>query len=233
MQVTHAAWRALAAAAASMATAAIFAGAAAAQLQADDILVVDPDVPPVSSALLFQVDPQTGARTVLHSFGASSPSSVAVDEDGDILVTDTDAGTDPNGGTAEWGALYRLIADPATGELTRTTLTDFGTGPSTRAQRRVRSPSRRTVTSWCSTATAARPISALLVRVDPDTGARAILSDFGNAGQGGLGIEPRGVAIEAGGTDLRHRRTGRVRRRRLGPGRARPRRSPDRGRAPP
>ena len=181
-----------------MATAAIFAGAAAAQLQADDVLVVDTDVPPVSSALLFQVDPQTGARTVLHSFGASSPSSVAVEGDGDILITDTDAGTDPNGGTAEWGALYRLVEDPATGQLTRTTLTDFGAGPASG-----RTPRAVTVEAdghiLVLNGNGGTSDRALLVRIDPDTGARAILSDFGNAGQGGLGIEPRGLAIEAGG----------------------------------
>ena len=66
MQVTHAAWRALGVVAASMATAAIFAGVASAQPQAGDVLVIDTDVPPVSTAVLFQVDPQTGARTVLQ-----------------------------------------------------------------------------------------------------------------------------------------------------------------------
>ena len=96
-----------------------------------DILVVDPDVPPVSTAVLFQVDPQTGARTVLSNFGGSSPNAVAVEASGNILVTDTDAGTDPAGGTSEWGALYRISRDPVTGDLVRTIVADFGVGANT------------------------------------------------------------------------------------------------------
>jgi hypothetical protein len=181
-----------------MATAGVFAAVASAQPQAGDVLVVDTDVPPVSSALLFEVDPQTGARTVLHSFGGGSPSSVAVEADGGILVTDTAAGTDPNGGTAEWGVLYRLVEDPATGQLARATLTDFGAGPASgRAPRAVAvEADGRILVLNGNGGTSDR---AVLVRIDPVTGARAILSDFGNAGQGGLGVEPRGLAIEAGG----------------------------------
>jgi hypothetical protein len=95
--------RLLVALAAGAVAAAAFAATASAELKQGDILVVDPDVPPVSTALLFKVDPQTGARTVLSSFGGSSPSAVAVGADGAILVTDTAAGTDPSGGTNEWG----------------------------------------------------------------------------------------------------------------------------------
>ena len=104
------------------------AAGASAQPRAGDILVVDTDASPGSRAVLFQVDPQSGARTVLSDFGGSNPTAVAVEADGGILVADPDAGTDPSGGTSEWGALYRIVADPVTGELVRTILTDFGTG---------------------------------------------------------------------------------------------------------
>lgn len=76
---------------------------ASAQPEPGDIFVVDPDVLPASTAVLFQVDPQTGARTVLSNFGGSNPNAVAVEADGDLLVTDTDAGTDPSGGINEGG----------------------------------------------------------------------------------------------------------------------------------
>ena len=192
-----------------------FAPSAAAQPRPGDILVLDTDVPPVSSALLFQVDPQTGARTVLFSFAGSNPSAVAVEADGDILVTDPDAGTDPSGGTNEWGVLYRLSPDPVTGALTRTVLSDFGVGPSTG-----RNPRAVTVEadgqilvinrSGGTTQVIERP---LLVRIDPETGTRTALSDFGNRAQGDpndpptcttscLGVEPRGLAVEADGQIL-------------------------------
>ena len=152
--------------------------------------------------MLFQVDPQTGARTVLNDFGASNPSAVAVEVDGGILVTDTAAGTDPSGGTSEWGVLYRLSPDPVTGELVRTILTDFGVGPNTGRHPRavtVEADGQILVTTGIPGTVNNR---ALLVRVDPVTGARAIVSDFGDSSQGGLGIEPRGVAVEAGGAIL-------------------------------
>ena len=57
--------------AASVVATCAFAAGASAQTQPDrlepgDILVVDPGVPPVSTAVLFGVDPETGARTVLQ-----------------------------------------------------------------------------------------------------------------------------------------------------------------------
>lgn len=175
-----------------------FAPSASAQVQAGDILVVDPDVPPISTAALFGVDPVTGARTVLSTFGPTNPTAVAVEADGGILVTDTDAGTDPSGGTSEWGVLYRLSPDPSTGQLTRSVLTDFGVGPNTgRTPRAVTvEPDGRILVIMATIGTSSR---GLLVRVDPVTGARAIVSDFANSGQGDLGVEPRGVAVEASG----------------------------------
>ena len=195
-------WRLIVALAACALATWVFAAGASAQPQPGDVLVIDPDVPPVNTAVLFQVDPQTGERTVLHSFGASSPSAVAVEVDGGILVTDTAAGTDPSGGTSEWGVLYRLSPDPVTGELVRTMLTDFGVGPNTGRNPRavtVEADGQILVTTGIPGTLNNR---ALLVRVDPVTGARAIVSDFGDSSQGGLGIEPRGVAVEAGGAIL-------------------------------
>jgi sugar lactone lactonase YvrE len=42
----------------------------------------------------------------------------------------------------------------------------------------------------------------VLVRIDPDTRDREIVTDFGNREQGALGTEPRGVAVEADGQIL-------------------------------
>ncbi|MGH8557512.1 MAG: hypothetical protein ACRESZ_08635 [Methylococcales bacterium] len=41
-----------------------------------------------------------------------------------------------------------------------------------------------------------------LFQVDPAGGNRTLLSDFGAAGQGPLGLKPTGVAVEAGGALL-------------------------------
>jgi sugar lactone lactonase YvrE len=170
------------------------AGPADAQVKPGDVLVVDPDLPPVSVAALFRVDPETGARTVAFDFGSGSPSAVAVEADGDVLVTDAAAGT------SGLGALYRLSPD-ATGELTRSVVTDFGAGPSTG-----RGPRAVTVETdgqiLVLNATGGTGNRAVLVRVDPATGARAVVSDFGSDGQGPLGVEPRGVAVEPDGRIL-------------------------------
>ena len=171
-------------------------------LQPGDILVVDPDASPASTGVLFRVDPQTGARTVLSSFGAGSPSAVAIEADGDILVTDTAAGTDPNGGTSEWGVLYRLSRDPVTGDLIRTVLTDFGVGADTGRNPRavaVEADGQILVTTGIPGTLNNKP---LLVRVDPVSGGRTIVSDFQDGSQGALGIDPRGIATEAGGAIL-------------------------------
>ena len=192
--------RLLVALAAGAVAAAAFAATASAELKQGDILVVDPDPVPVSAAFLFKVDPQTGARTVLYNFGGTNPSAVAVEADGSILVTDTAAGTDPNGGTSEWGALYRLRPDPVTGELTPTVLSDFGDGTDTGRNPRavaVEADGQILVTTGLPGTVDNRP---LLVRVDPVTGARAVVSDF--EGSSARREEPRGVAVEAGGAIL-------------------------------
>ena len=152
--------------------------------------------------MLFQVDPQTGARTVLHSFGASSPSAVAVEADGGILVTDTAAGTDPSGGTSEWGVLYRLSPDPVTGELVRTMLTDFGVGPNTGRNPRavtVEADGQILVTTGIP-GTVEQQASARPRR--PCHRRPGDRERFRRQQPGGLGIEPRGVAVEAGGAIL-------------------------------
>jgi hypothetical protein len=44
--------------------------------------------------------------------------------------------------------------------------------------------------------------SGALFSVDPSSGVRTVVSDFGNSGQGPLGVNPKGVAIEGTGTVL-------------------------------
>ena len=98
------------------------------QLNPGDILVMDRDAGTGFKGGLFRVDPTTGARTLLSDFGVGTPAGVdpfgvAVESSGNILVTDSNAGT---GGL---GALFRV--DPSTGA--RTILSDFGVGTPTGA----------------------------------------------------------------------------------------------------
>src|SRR5262249_34828456 len=95
--------------------------AAHAQLLPGDSLIIDPSAGKGGRGALFRVNPATGTRWLLSDFGDGdnrgvNPGGVAVDGNGNILVSDVDAGTDT------LGALFRV--DPNTGA--RTLLSDFG-----------------------------------------------------------------------------------------------------------
>jgi hypothetical protein len=173
---------------------------ASAQLLTGDILVVDEDAGPDFRGALFHVDPVSGARTLLSDFGnlgqgplGGNPQAVAVEIPGTILVVDDD------GPTGSPSALFRV--DPVTG--TRTLLSDFGNvaqGPTALSLKYMAVEAAGTILVIDDDAgTDAR---GGLFRVDPVTGIRTLLSDFGNAAQGPLGRDPLGVVAEATGTIL-------------------------------
>jgi glucose/arabinose dehydrogenase len=151
---------------------------------------------------LFQIDPTTGARTVLSDFGKPGepgvvighPVSGAVEATGTILVLDQEAVLFDIP-----GVLFRI--DPTTGA--RTVLSDFGK----RAQgRRGRDPMGVTVASdgfiLVVDPEAGASFRGVLFRVDPTTGARTVLSDFGKRAQGPLGMNPKGIAVARDGSIL-------------------------------
>ncbi len=167
-----------------------------------NILVVQPgDFETKGDGKLFRVDAKNGARTVLSDFGnpaqgalGEEPSGVAVEPSGYILVTDPNTlGEDAN------ATLFRV--DPKSG--TRTVLSDFGNT----AQGAVGAnplgvavePSGHILVTDSSSGTDS---NGALFRVDPKSGVRTVLSDFGNPAQGALGEEPFGVAVEAAGPIL-------------------------------
>ncbi|MGH8658705.1 MAG: hypothetical protein ACREV4_09600 [Gammaproteobacteria bacterium] len=215
------------------------------------ILVTDPGAGTDAKGALFRLDPKNGARTILSDFGVpqDSPNSgiggVAVDGKGQILITDTSAGTDakgvlwrvhsgsgartvlsdfgdpgqgpqgadpfgvaieaseqilvtdPNAGTESKGALFRV--DPGKG--TRSLLSDFGDpaqgpeepeGPLSLVGVAVGSSGEIFVTSI----DAGTESKGALFRVDPATGVRRLLSDFGRTKQGPLGQDPTGVVVQ-------------------------------------
>ena len=140
-----------------------------------------------------------GTRTVVSDFGDatqgplgdSGASGVAVETSGQILVVDYDGG--PN----RMGALFRV--DPVTG--VRTLLSDFGN--STQGQVG-KEPNGVAVeaSGQILVADTKAGTNGMLFRVNPTTGERTVLSDFGDAGKGPLGSYPYGVAVEASGKIL-------------------------------
>jgi hypothetical protein len=170
-----------------------------AQLTPGDILVIDQSAGTDFRGALFRIDPQTGARTVLSDFGDSfqgrlggDPVGVAVEMSGTILVTDHFAGTDFR------GVLFRV--DPQTRR--RAVLSDFGDasqGPLGANPLGVAVEVAGTI--LVTDHFAGTDSRGVLFRIDPETGTRAVLSDFGDSAQGRLG-DPVGVAVETSGTIL-------------------------------
>jgi hypothetical protein len=167
---------------------------------AGTILVSDSSAGTNGKGALFSVNPTTGARTLLSDFGNGAqgplglnPTGVVLGAAGTILVSDRDAGT--NFG----GALFSV--NPTTGA--RTLLSDFGNaaqGPLGVSPNRAALGAAGTILVIDISAGTNR--AGALFRVNSSTGARTVLSDFGNAAQGPLGEAPFGVALGAAGTIL-------------------------------
>src|SRR5262249_18892785 len=167
-----------------------------------NILVIDRGSGTAGAGALFRVNPTTDARTRLSDFGNQTqgllgvdPTGVALDTTtGDILVID------PLSGTNSKGALFRV--NPITGA--RTLLSDFGNaaqGPLGVDPTGVTFETTTGNILVIDTGGFGTGTEGALFRVD-FSGARTILSDFGNAAQGPLGLDPRGVALDATGNIL-------------------------------
>jgi sugar lactone lactonase YvrE len=158
-----------------------------------DFWVVDPFV-----AALFRVHNATGQRSLISHFGDPGqgptgvfPFGIELDASGSLLVTDPQA-----------NVLFRI--DSSTGQ--RTVLSNFANaalGPGDIPVDVVLDAAGRILVSDQSAGSGGQ--GALLV-VDPATGTRMMLSDFGNAAQGeiggisGLVVHPRIglIAVNAG-----------------------------------
>jgi hypothetical protein len=140
---------------------------------------------------LFEVNAVTGARTRISDFNnpalgpvGASPMGVALDASGFILVVDALAGTDCRG-FGGCGALFRV--DRSTG--VRTMISDFGnpsqgpfggTGPNAMAIDT--DGSVLVLDNFAGTSGLGQ-----LFRVNPTTGGRTIVTDYGDATQGTIG----------------------------------------------
>lgn len=169
-----------------------------AEVKAGDILVVDQSGGTGSRGALFVVNPKTGQRTVLSDFGDPAQgkrgngelASVAVGQARQIFVTDMTSG-DPGGGL-HGGVLFQV--NPHTGK--RTVLSNFDQGEirglfsyglAVDAKGRVIANLDRSGLDR-SGLPALEPRSAVprsaLVRVDPKTDERALITDLTNPAQG-------------------------------------------------
>lgn len=159
----------------------------------------------ISGALLgvlFRVDPATGNRTMLSDFNVmaqgppiGTPSGVAVEATGSILIIDPTAGTNGR------GALFRV--DPTTGN--RTLLSDFGAmtqGPLGTDPTGVAVDSAGSILVIDQRGGIINQNIGVLFRVDPVTGNRTLLSDFSDSLKGPTGRVPTGVAVDLNGNIL-------------------------------
>jgi hypothetical protein len=162
------------------------------------VLVADGSAGTNEHGVLFRVDPVARTRTVISDFGdssqgwvdadpASTPVSVVVSPANQVYVLVAEVGS------SHAGALVRV--DPSTGY--RTLISDFdnasqgatGVNPTSMA--------------WLpqhgglgvSDSLAGTGGNGAVFLVDPGTGARTAISDFDNAAQGALGVEPTGLAV--------------------------------------
>ena len=158
-------------------------------------VVIDRDAGTGGLGALFRVDLSTGARTLVSDFGAAgqgplgvNPSGVALEDTNLLIVSDPDAGT---GGQ---GAIFRV--DGTTGA--RTLVSDFGAvgqGPTGQSPLGVLAfvpPGGILVTD----PEAGTNGQGGLFFVDDATGARTLVSDFGDPGGGPTGNAPSGLTID-------------------------------------
>ena len=167
---------------------------------AGTVLVIDLNAGTGGFGALFRVDPASGDRSLVSDFGnraqgplGAAPVGLVLEAGGTVLVIDIDSGTGFN------GVLFRV--DAITGN--RSLASDFGNatqGPLVAAPRGLALESSGTVLVIDEDAgTNAR---GALYQVDAISGNRSQVSDFGNATQGALGIEPIDLVLEAGGSVL-------------------------------
>jgi len=158
-----------------------------------NILVID------QVGVLFRVNPITGARTLLSNFDTAAqgplgddPVGVALNGLKTALVVDRAAGTSGR------GALFTVSLLTGVGD--RTLLRDFGSakqGPLGQEPQGVTlgdlalGLDRNILVIDLGAGTNGK---GALFSVNPINGNRIVLSDFGNAAQGPLGLNPAGVA---------------------------------------
>lgn len=162
------------------------------------VLVSDGSAGTNGHGALFRIDPLTHARSLLSDFGNSSqgwtdanplttPIAIAVSPVNDVYVLVQEAGTGSK------GAVVRV--NPVSGF--RTLVSDLG--DATQGATAV----NPTGLAWQASRGGLQVSDSLagtagdgeIFLVNPVSGARIVLTDFGNAAQGALGAEPSGLVV--------------------------------------
>jgi large repetitive protein len=158
-----------------------------------DILVVDPGPP--GGARVVRVDPDDGTRTLVSANNAPAggpslvqPAGIAVDPDGDIVVVDSYAFTG--------GGVIRV--DPVSGARTAVSANGMPTGGPD-----FFSPTALAIEAdgdiVASDGNASAGGTGLVIRIDPDSGARTTVSANGMPAGAPDFASPFGIAVEADG----------------------------------
>jgi hypothetical protein len=166
------------------------------------ILVSDSTAGTKKRGALLRVDTSTCGTTVVSDFGnsrqgrvGSTPGGVAIEDPTCILVADSDAGKDEN------GILFRVNLFTPFVDENRTVLSDFNRGKPEGVDP-VRVAIEASQDLLVIDRSAGERGKGALFRVDPRTGERRLISNFGDRAQGELGEDPNGIAIEASGNVL-------------------------------
>ena len=171
------------------------------------VLVLDAFAGTGGQGALFTIDQQNGDRTLVDDFGISAQGSPGVYPDGVTLLPSPLLGlgsvylaTDGSAGTNGLGVLFAI--NPANGS--RTLLSDFGNSSQGPVDPDLSSfPNAVSVVpggllgpdpiALVTDASAGTNERGELLTVNPETGERTLLSDFGNPAEGPLGVDPDGV----------------------------------------
>lgn len=156
-----------------------------------NICVIDSDGGTDDIGVIFHVDVATGLRDILSDLGNPAqgpigdlPQGLGLFSNGDLYFADRDA---PNGD----GGLFRVDKDSGFRTLV-TDLTNAGQGPTgENAHDVVEGPGG---VIYLITSLGGTGNDGLLYEVDPVTGFRTVLSDFGNLGQGPV-ANPRWLVV--------------------------------------
>jgi hypothetical protein len=156
-----------------------------------NICVIDSDAGTNGLGALFHVDASDGSRTIFSDFGdpfegplGDLIQGVALFSNGDLYVVDRDA---PGGN----GGLFRV--DKVTGFRTVVTdLSNVAQGPTGDSARNVAEGPGGVI--YLVTSSGSTDNQGLLFEVDPVTGFRTVISDFGNPIQG-PSANPRWLAV--------------------------------------
>ena len=158
------------------------------------ILVTDP-----FAGLVFSVDGTTGARAIFSNFTDAArgptggrPWGIAVESSGRVVVTDT------------FPVPLLFALDPVTGGRTViTTFTNVSQGPTGVAPVDVRpEQGGQLLVLDQATFSPAGSGSGTLFRVDPNSGARTVVSDLTTPAQGPIGLTASSLDVAAGGQVL-------------------------------